>query len=82
MHDTLVVMKDGRKFCGPIWEWRPTDGYFTISDFDEGRTEATRIELKDVESAVTKGQRVSIKSPPEGEDQDELVRAKRDGWEG
>lgn len=82
MHDTHVTMKDGRKFCGAIWEWRPHQGYFAICDYDEGRSSPTRIELKDVASAVTKGQRINIHSPPEGEDQDELARARNDGWAG
>jgi hypothetical protein len=52
MHDTKVVLKDGRKFCGPIWQWHPTEGYFTICDYDVAN-EPTRIELKDVASAKT-----------------------------
>jgi len=48
MHDTTrVVMKDGRKLCGPIWEWRPAEGCFTVCDYDVA-SDPTRIELKDV----------------------------------
>ncbi len=79
MHDIQVLMKDGRKFEGQIWEWRPTEGYFTICDYSVAN-EPTRIELKDVAFAKTPGQRVSIDSPPEGEEQDELARARRNGW--
>lgn len=79
MHDTNVTMKDGRTYCGPIWIWRPKEGYFTVVDYSAS-DEPTRIELKDVQSAKTKGERVSVNSPPEGEEQDELVRARNDGW--
>jgi hypothetical protein len=79
MHDTNVVMKDGRKYSGPIWKWRPKEGYFTVIDYSAS-DEPTRIELNEVESAKTLGERVSINSPPEGEEQDELERARRDGW--
>jgi hypothetical protein len=82
MHDTVVKLKDGRTFCGALWEWQPTRGYFTICDYDDGRTSPTRIELKDVVSAVTKGTRTTVASSPDGEDQDELERARRDGWSG
>jgi len=30
MHDTNVWLKDGTNLCGPIWEWRQREGYFTI----------------------------------------------------
>jgi hypothetical protein len=80
MHDTTVKMKaeyGGQVYCGPIWEWKPKEGWFTLTDAVVG---LVTIRLEAVESAITKGQRVSINSPPEGEDQDELARAKRDGW--
>jgi len=79
MHDTKVILKDGRKFCGPIWEWWPVEGFFTVCDYDASSS-PTRIELKDVASAKTAGQRVSIESTVEGEECDELARARRDGW--
>lgn len=75
MHDTDVKMKDGRTFCAPIWEWRPEKGYFTIVNMGGG--DPIQIDLAEVESAVTPGQRVD---PGIIEDQDELARARRDGW--
>lgn len=75
MHDTSVKMRDGRVLCGPIWEWRPEKGFFTIMDENGG--DPIRIELEGVESAVTPGQRVG---PGVEADRDELARARRDGW--
>ena len=81
MHDTLVVLKTGARLCGPIWEWHPKEGWFTVCDYDVSNM-PTRVEFVDVERAVTPGQRLSIESPPEGEDEDVLARARRDGWPG
>lgn len=72
MHDTKVVFKDGTELEGPIWEWRPTEGYFTLV----GREEP--IHLRDVVSAVTAGAR-SNTGPF---DRDELERARENGWDG
>jgi len=72
MHDTYVKMKDGRTLCGPIWAWCPKEGYFTLAGEDEP------VQLSEVESAVTRGQR-SVNGP---EDRDELERARKDGWTG
>ena len=86
MHDTLVKMKDGRTFCGPLWEFRPREGYLTIPS-DE--TAPDRIYFKDIESAVTKGERVGVLYDDDGniigprvEDRDLLARAREEGWDG
>jgi len=78
MHNTIVKMKDGRLFCGPIWQWQPHRGYFTLVD-EEGVNDGNpiHIDLSEVESAITEGQRTG---PGIVEDRDELERAKRDGW--
>jgi len=60
--------------------WRPKEGYMEITD--DFTSKLRRVEFKDVESAVTHGQRVNIKSPPEGEDEDILDKARKDGWSG
>ena len=73
MHDTTVKMKDGRSFCGPIWSWRPEEGWFSIVGEEP-------IDFRDVESAVTKGQRVRAGKDPI--DEDELQRARSCGWDG
>lgn len=72
MHDTKVILKDGTELEAPIWEWRPTEGYFTLVDH-EGP-----IYLRDVESAVTTGAR-SNAGPF---NRDELERARENGWDG
>lgn len=81
MHATIVMMKDGKRYSGFIWEWRPLDGYFTITDSTVSDS-PIRIDFSDVQNAKTTGQRISINSPPDGEDRDELIRAKQDGWSG
>ena len=73
MHDAIVIMKDGTKFCGPLWAWRPKDGWFEIIDDSGGH----RILLADVASAIQHGQRVTRFRI---EDVDLLVQARADGW--
>lgn len=74
MHDAIVRMKDGREFCGPIWEFNPRDGYLTIPmDCDE------RLYFRDIESAVQTGQRTH---PGVVEDVDLLAKARKEGWDG
>lgn len=72
MHNTIVKMKDGRVFCGPIWKWRPSEGWFSIPS-DENAPE--KIYFRDVRSAMTKGDR---NYGGDVEDRDELARAKTD----
>lgn len=75
MHDTRVKMRDGREFCGPLWTWRPEEGWFAIAS-DEA---PPRINLRDVASAVNEGQRVSVN---EVRDVDLMERAREEGWDG
>lgn len=70
MRDTLVHMKDGTVHCGPIWEWKPSEGWFSI--VLDGPDLPLRIRLADVASAVTKFKN--------GFERDEIVRACSDGW--
>jgi len=76
MHQTTVRMKDGRTFCGSIWTFRPEEGWFSIPD-DESAPD--RIYLRDVASAVTRGDRCRYGRI---EDVDLLERARRQGWQG
>lgn len=69
-------MKDGRVFNGPIWEFKPKEGYFTIPS-DE--TAPDRIYFRDVESAVTPTERRVVAF---GRDACELERARELGWDG
>ncbi len=86
MHDTLVKMKDGREFCGPIWEFNPKGGYLTLSGEDADTNSGRPIHFKDMASAITKGQRVGVvdgrTGTPRLEDQDEIARARREGLDG
>lgn len=77
MHDASVVLKDGRTFCGPIWEWRPQEGWFSIPS--DVPTPDGRIYFREVSTAVHKGQRTG---PETVEDVCLLTRAKREGWDG
>ncbi len=76
MHNTLITMKDGRRFCGPMWEFYPDEGWMSIPA-DERAPD--RIYFRDMESAVTKGDRVAVGVI---QDVDELERARRQGWDG
>jgi hypothetical protein len=85
MTDALVKMKDGRTYCNPIWMWRPKEGWLSLIATGEG--EPDKIWLRDVESAVEKGQRVGIEiidgeRRPKIRDVDLLERARADGWNG
>jgi len=72
MHDTRVVLKTGEVLEAPIWVWRPREGWFSLVGSDP-------IRLSAVVSAVTPGSRVG---PGKVVDQDELERAREDGWDG
>jgi hypothetical protein len=72
MHDTLIKMKDGREFCGPIWLWRPQYGYLTLAGEGADVNFNHPIQFAGMESAVTKNERIA---PFTTGDQDELARA-------
>lgn len=83
MHDTKVKMRDGRVFEGPIWVWRPKEGWFALGACEDC---PERIFFREVESATTAGERAPIPMMREtGEvsyERDELARARADGWDG
>jgi hypothetical protein len=84
MHYTEVKMKDGRFFGGPIWEWRPREGWFHIA----GDNTPDKIYFRDCESAITEPHIIGTKLGDDGkrvakiEYVDELKRAKDNGWNG
>ncbi len=80
MHDTKLKLKSGKEIWGPIWCWRPKEGYLEITNNETGKCDTIR--FSDIEEGTEYGQRVTIRSPPEGEDVDVLARAKEDGWDG
>lgn len=75
MHDTIVVMKDGTTFVGPLWNFRPEKGYLTLAAQDEDR----KLYFRDMESCITKDERVARGIT---RDEDELARARDLGWDG
>lgn len=77
MHTTTVKMKDGRVFARPMGTFRPVEGWFTLLGNDE------KLFFKDVESAITEGERVGYIRDENGkvvapriEDVDEVERAR------
>jgi hypothetical protein len=83
MHDTRVELKDGRVFCGPIWMFRPEEGFMTLildpSHYDYEIPE--KLYFRDMVSAVTKDQRGRHNAPGIGPE-DEISRARHQGWDG
>lgn len=48
----IVKLKDGNVLGGSLWEWRPRDGWFTLTD--DGNVnggDPVRVELSDVDNA-------------------------------
>jgi hypothetical protein len=71
MHDTLVVLKNGKRLCGPIWEWRPREGWLTlVEDGSTPSAEPIKIWFRDVASAVTTFPKNFVST-----ERDELARA-------
>lgn len=74
MHYTKVIMKDGREFYGPIWEWRPEEGWFSLA-IDSSAPD--RIYFREVLTGTTENDRIGVDKIA---DQDILERAVKDGW--
>jgi len=49
VQDTVVEMKDGRCLIGPIWSWRPTEGWLSLVSDDA----PDRLYFRDMISAYT-----------------------------
>ena len=67
MHNTKVVMKDGRVRDYPMDKWRPEEGYIILMDSDE------KLYFKDMVSAITANERISA---TKFGDEDEIERAR------
>lgn len=82
MTGTRVKLWTDEEVWGPMWEWCPREGWFSLV-VDEP-VSPRRIYLRDVVTAVTEGERVGILSPgvPRIEDRDEVARARAEGWDG
>lgn len=77
MHDCNVVMKDGRKFFGPIMLFRAKEGFMTLMGDNPGPD--VKLYFRDMVSAVTEDERVSYGVVA---DEDEIARARKLGWDG
>lgn len=80
MHDVMLTLKDGRTFCGPMWAWRPQEGYMVLSlDANHYDYEVPeRIYLDDVDTAIDKD--VRYNATGETKDVDLLEKAREEGW--
>lgn len=75
-----VVLRDGRAFYGPIYFWRPAEGWFSLVIDSLYYPDAPDVFwLRDCASAVDRQQRVRIDLQA---DVDLLERARREGWDG
>lgn len=85
MHYVTVVTKGGPIYYGPIWTWRPGDGWFSLAGDDNF---PIRIYLKDVSSAISwdrthlaSSDCTRCKEECTGiERVDHLERARKEGW--
>lgn len=81
MHDTRIELNDGRVYIGPLWAFRPTEGWCSLVldpiHYDDPPPD--RFFFRDMISMVTRDQRISIEVTS---DQDELERARNQGWNG
>ena len=60
MHTTIVIMKDGRKIDGYIWEKRTEEGYITLVATGDDDNDGQRLMMEDMESCTTLNERISI----------------------
>lgn len=76
MHITKVEMKTGEVYEGYIWCFKPTEGWFTLTEVYEGDKFPNKIYFSDVKSCISKNQRRIENGEWIIEDRDELERAK------
>lgn len=76
MNQTVVVTKDGERYQGTVWYFRPPEGFISLRSYDEQAQDWVEVRLRfdDISSAVTLGERVGINRI---EDTDDLERARR-----
>jgi len=70
VHTTIVKLKTGEIYEGPISYFRPCFNWFTLFGVNK------QFSFDECESVITPNERVRINSPMEGEPQDEMLRAK------
>lgn len=69
MHNTVAVLKSGKKLEGVLWTFRPEDGYFTLI---HGNKES-RVRFASCVSVLTEGERLTTRTIGT---MDELQRAR------
>lgn len=55
MHDTVVEMRDGRRYAGPLATWRPEDGWSSLMGDDDV---PDRFWLRDCMAVYTPNERI------------------------
>lgn len=76
---TTVVMKNGSRYSGHIWEYSPKKGYLALVNDDA----PDRLYFRDMASCITKSARTGQRGAQViVEDRDEIARALENGWEG
>ena len=70
MHITIIKTKSGKEYSGFVMVFRPDEGWISIVDGDVLR----KFKFDDLDSVVTKGERLSISKIG---DCDEIERARR-----
>jgi len=71
MHNTRIIMKDGRELNGIIWTFSVPGGYLILAGTDE------ELMFKDMVSATTENSRDAMREDGTFGDCDELARARR-----
>jgi hypothetical protein len=81
MHDTKVTFKNGQVYCGPLWMFRPIEGWCSLvldpMHYDHDPPE--RLYFRDMVSMVTDDQRLDECTIGLC---DELAKARQHGWDG
>lgn len=76
LHNVRVKFRDGRRLYGPLWEWRPEDGFFSLVDsYNENDGNLIIVRLDDCAEAVEERVQVAWNKVM---DVDLLERARRD----
>jgi len=75
MHTTIVKTKCGKTYSGAICYFRPAFNWFSIW-CNEDNCNVKKFYFDECESVITPHERIHIYSPLDGEEQDEMLRAK------
>ena len=80
MHLTTVILKNGEAFSGFIKRVRPLEGYILLDVENNGIQTDRKVLLKDAQSIITEGERISVSNRYANED--EMARMRQLGWDG